>query len=339
MDHKEHLLYFFLTGKISLSQYDHKFLSNLQMMIHKDSRITTNQATLFDKLISKYARQLNKHNYDKETLKALSWKSLLVESSIEHTGAKVSINDDKLVLRVPFNKNFISSFRETIHNPFEWERSEKRYVAEFSTHALKILYIVLPKFFPTVIYCDQLIEIIDELKSYESKFWTPTLTRINGHLYVVGVNDVLGDILSDIELTLTPKTFFELSMLGVDIDPMLIGDDPKLKFASEFITEVDLDDFLKVSQWIVELGCNKVVFGRGIATSGNGMIRNEIVAAIEHNRIIHPMSYVDMKKMEVDPIPPMLIQYPRNAKLTIRTEQELISKCVVVRNSRPVDIK
>jgi hypothetical protein len=308
------------------------------MMIHKDSRITTNQANLFDKLISKYARQLNKHDYDKETLKSLPWKALLVESSIQHTSARVSINDDNLVIKVPFNKNFISSFRETIHNPFEWMREHKSYSATFSTYALKTAYEVLPKFFPTVIYCDKLAKIIDELKTYESKFWTPTLTSINDRLYIVAVNDVLGELLSDIELSLTPKTFFQLSMLGVNIDPKLITDD-RLKFAAEFITEVDLDEFTTISQWIVDLGCNEVKFGRGIATSGNGMIRNEILAAIEHNKIIHPMSYVDIKQREVNQIPPMLIQYPRNNKTGIRDNQEIISKCIIVKNKRPIDIK
>ncbi len=307
-------------------------------MIHKDSRITTNQANLFDKLISKYARQLNKHEYDKEVLKSLPWKALVVESSIQHTSARVSINDDKLVIKVPFNKNFISSFRETIHNPFEWMREDKSYSATFSTYALKTAYKVLPEFFPTVIYCDQLTKIIDELKAYESKFWTPTLTSINGRPYIVAVNDVLGELLSDIELTLTPKTFFELSMLGVKIDPMLITDD-KSKFASEFITEVDLDDFTTVSQWIVDLGCNKVKFGRGIASSGSGMIRNEIVAAIENSRILHPLSYVDTQNLVINDIPPMLIQYPRNNKTGIRDNQEIISKCIIVKNKRPIDIK
>lgn len=340
MDHKEHLLYFFLTGKISLSQYDHKFLSNLQMMIHKDSRVTSNQANLFDKLISKYTRQLNKHGYDKEILKDLPWKALVVESSIQHTSARVSIDGDDLVIRVPFNKNFISSFRDTIHNPFDWVRDQKNYRASFSTHALKIVHEVLPKFFPTVIYCDQLTNIIDELKAYESKYWVPTLTSINGKLYVVAVNDILGDMISDMELTPTPQTFFKLSVLGVAIDPILIGDDPMLKFASEFITEVDLDDFTTISKWIVELGCTKVIFGRGIASSGTGMIRNEIVSAIEQSKILHPLSYIETQKLTVSDIAPMLIQYPRNNnRPSIRENQEIISKCIIVKNKRPIDIK
>lgn len=308
-------------------------------MIHKDSRVTTNQADLFDKLISKYTRQLTKHGYDKESLKSLSWKALVVESSILHTGARVSINDDKLVVKVPFNKNFISSFRETIHNPFEWQRDEKQYMAKFSTHSLKILYHVLPKFFPTVIYCDQSEKIINELKNYESKFWSPTLTKINDRLCIVAVNYVLGDIVSNIELTHSAKTFFELSTLGVSIDPELIKDDPKLKFASEFITEIDLDDFPTVATWMIELGCNRVLFGRSMNLGPNRSIQNEIINVINSLDIAHAMKYVDIGEKVDYSIPPMLLQYPRNNKFSIRDNQEIISKCIIIKNKRPIDIK
>jgi hypothetical protein len=340
MDHKEHLLYFFLTGKINLSQYDHKFLSNLQLMVHKDSRVTTNQADLFDKLISKYTRQLTKHGYDKESLKSLSWKALVVESSILHTGARVSIENDQLVLRLPFNKNFISSFRETVHNPFEWHRDQKQYMSKFSTHSLKILYNVLPKFFPTVIYCEHSKKIIDELKNYEAKFWEPTLTVINDRPTVVAVNYILGDMLANVELSISPKTFFELSLLGVKIDPMLIGDDPKLKFASEMITEIDLDDFPTVASWMLELGCNRVLFGRGMNLGPNRSIQSEIIKIIEGLNITHALKYVDINEKIDYNAPPMLLQYPRNNKLaSLREHHEPISKCIIIKNKRPIDIK
>ena len=57
MKNKEQLLYFFLQGKISLSQYDYKFMANLQTMIQNQNRVTSNQADLFDKLISKYKNE------------------------------------------------------------------------------------------------------------------------------------------------------------------------------------------------------------------------------------------------------------------------------------------
>ena len=114
MKNKEQLLYFFLQGKISLSQYDYKFMANLLGMIQNKDRVTTNQAELFDHLISKYKKQLTKNGYDKDTLKVLPWKTMLVESTPEYTGATVYMLNDDIIISVPFNKGFISAFRNNV---------------------------------------------------------------------------------------------------------------------------------------------------------------------------------------------------------------------------------
>jgi hypothetical protein len=64
--------------------------------------------------VSAFSRreQLTKNGYVKEELKSLPWKTLIVESTSEYTGALVSMIDDLLTIRVPFNKQFISQFRK-----------------------------------------------------------------------------------------------------------------------------------------------------------------------------------------------------------------------------------
>jgi hypothetical protein len=150
MTNKEQLLYFFLQGKISLSQYDYKFMANLQTIIQNNARVTSNQADLFDKLISKYKKQLVRQGLVKEELKELPWKTMIVESTSEYTGAVVSLRDNELNIRVPFNKSFISEFRNVPNNAFEWDKETKSYSATFGTTALKVAHSVLPKFFSTV---------------------------------------------------------------------------------------------------------------------------------------------------------------------------------------------
>ena len=54
---------FFLNGRVSLSQYDYKFMANLQGLIQNENRVTTNQAKLFDRLVEKYTKQLTKHGF------------------------------------------------------------------------------------------------------------------------------------------------------------------------------------------------------------------------------------------------------------------------------------
>ena len=286
MDTKEHLLYFFLQGKISLSQYDQKFLSNLQMICHEKNRVTSNQAALFDKLISKYSKQLFKNNVDVEQVKLLSWKADLVPST----------------------------------------------PAEFSTYALKIAYTLLPDYFPIVMYCDKLLSLLEQLSIYENvKVWEPTLVRVNGNLIVAGVNNILGDMLANMELNHDARTFYELSQMGIKIDPSLI-DSPKLKFASEFITEVNLDNFTNVAKWIVELNPSNVLFGRGLVNR----LDKELRSLLDHE--------INCGKRDVvprisRPSRQILLQYHSQPDTKRKYSSEAIGKCVIIRNMRPIEVR
>ena len=58
-----------------------------------------------------------------------------------------------------------------------------------------------------------------------------------------------------------------LAQLGIAIDEEIIGNDPKMKFCSEYVTQVDIDDMATVATWIVELECKKVVLSRGLKSA------------------------------------------------------------------------
>jgi hypothetical protein len=264
MKNKEQVLYFFLQGKISLSQYDYKFMANLQSMIQKDNRVTTNQAELFGKLISKYNKQLVKQGFVKEELKALPWKTMIVESTSEYTGAVVSMRENNINIRVPFNKTFISAFRNVKNNEFDWNKETKSYSAPFSTNSLKITHYTLPNFFPTVRYDDELQGIIDELQQYEGLIWNPTLMNVNGNLTVVSATTELAEVINDITLSLDSRTLFKLSRMGIEIHPTLIAKDPMLQFASSRVHEVEITEVERVIGWMKSIGCENVLLGRGL---------------------------------------------------------------------------
>lgn len=327
MDCKEQLLQFFLQD-INLSQYDQKFLSNLQLIVHRDNRITSNQSDLFDKLVEKYNRQLSKYGLVKEALKELKWQASVVVSSPEFTGAKISLDDDKIVLKVPFNKTFIAKFREIPSNPFEWQRDERVYTAPYSTYGLKILKENLHKYFFIVHICNQVEAILLKLKEYEAEIWDPTLVKINDRLVILAINPILGDIVKDIELNADAKTMFKLSRLGIKIHPSLIVDS-KTKFASEFITEVDIDDVPTVVEWFAELGVTHILMGKGL-TMNNSSVRRSVVSAIEKCRGDIPID---------EEIPPLVFQYHTNPDTRAYYSTDAISKCVIIKNSRPIEVK
>lgn len=314
MECKEHLLQFMLTKKINLSHYDRKFLSNLQYITHKDNRVTTNQANLFNKLIVKYARQLTKAYLVVEELQELPWKTNIIESSPLFTSARISLVGDTLQLQVPFNKKFISEFKHVPNNPYEWNSRDKFYSANFSTYALKLSR-TLYKYFSNVEYSDELNTLLDQLQDYNATIWNPTLTEVNGSLLIAGCNTIIGNMIKDIDLKLEPIVLYKLSQMGVSVDPELVENNPKLKFAAEFITEVDLDNMQEVESWIVELGCNHVVRGKG-------PFRDTITT--QHNS---------------DTLP-ILLQY-NSSTVGLRRfyGNKAFGKCVIVKNSQPIDIK
>lgn len=327
MDHKEQLLQFFLQS-IKLSQYDQKFMSNLQLIVHRDNKVTSNQSDLFDKLIEKYNKQLSRYGLVKETMLGLKWKALVVQSSPSYIGARVSIENDRLILKVPFNKTFIAKFREVRNNPFKWERNERCYVAPFTTQGLKVLKENLHKYFSIVQYCSQTESILHSLSEYEAEIWDPTLVKVNGNLVVLAINAVLGELLKDVELKDNLATIFTLSRMGVKIHPSLITDD-KTKFASEFITNVDIDDIPKLVEWFAEMGVTHTIMGKGLTM--NKPIRYSIAQALE--------KYKDTFTVPTIEVPPVLFQYHTNPDTRGYYGEHAISKCVIIKNSRPIEVK
>ena len=332
MTNKEQLLYFFLQGKVSLSQYDYKFMANLQTMIQNKNRVTSNQATLFDNLISKYKKQLSKNGFDKDALKALPWKTEVVESTAEYTGATVSLYGDDLIINVPFNKPFISAFNKVKNNSFEWDRDNKFYRSPFNTTALKIANSELIKYFPTVRYDDNINTLINDLAAYHAEFYNPTLCVINSRPVVVAINSVLGDIVETMDLKIDGKTLHQLNSMGIKIDPSIYKSDRKLEFASNHVYEMEIDQVETVISWMKSLGCQNVVVGRGLRTHLSQDSLYELISKYG----MQPMGPMSFGKLP-DGVN-MLIQHTSNVDVRGAYAGQ-ISKTVVLKNSQPIEVK
>ena len=332
MINKEQLLYFFLNGKVSLSQYDYKFMANLQTMIQNKSRVTSNQATLFDTLISKYKKQLTKNGFDKDILKSLPWKTEIVESTPEYTGAMVSLYGDDLVIKVPFNKPFISAFRQVKNNHYEWDKDSKVYRTPFNTAALKIANTELGKYFPTVRFDDNLNKLFNDISVYEAEIYNPTLHVINGKPTIIAINSILGNLTQDMELKIDSITLYKLSMMGINIDPSVYQSDPKLEFASKRVYEIEMDQVEIVISWMKNLGCNNVIVGRGLRTHISQDALYELIAKYG----MQPFGPMSFGKLP-DGVN-MLIQHTSNIDVRSAFAGQ-ISKTVVLKDSRPIEVK
>ena len=338
MDCKEHLLHFFLQGKISLSQYDYKFMANLQTMIQNNMRVTSNQANLFDKLVSKYAKQLTKVALVHAELKALPWKTMVVESTPEYTSAKASLFEDVITLRVPFNKAFISYFRTIGGNPFEWFKEEKLYRAPFSTVALKTLYHTLPKHFAVVNYCEVLNNILEDLKHYEGLIWEPTLMNINDRIVMGAANPAVIDLISDVDLNITTDTLYKLSRYQFPVHPNFYRDDARLRFAYEYVTEIDIDNLVQVASWMRHLKVQRVLLDRILTT--NRSLRSEIEAVLTGISVVPTTPGHEFKRDSSMPPRSFLLQAHSHFNNRLNTYASYnIDKIVVLKNARPVEVK
>jgi hypothetical protein len=303
-------------------------------MIQRDQRVTTGQAKLFDNLISKYKRQLTKFGLDKDELKGLEWNSTLVESTSDYTGAYVSLLDDVLNIRVPFNKTFISKFREVKDNTFVWDKESKLYKTKFSTTALKISTQVLPKFFPTVKYCDELSPILASLAELESGItvWNPTLCMVNDRLVVAACNPIIGELIDETKLSLEPSALFKLNQMGIEIDKAIVLNDPKLQFAANKVYEVEIVDVEKVIGWMRNIGCENVVIGRGLRST----INQEHLASMITQYGMKPLGPLSYGKLP-DGVS-MLMQHTSNVD-SRNPFTGSVSKTVVLKDSRPIEVQ
>lgn len=342
MQNKEQLLHFFLSGKINLSQYDQKFLSNLQLLIHTNDRVTTNQSALFDKLTAKYKKQLEKNKVTEEQVVSLSWKTNLVESTSEYTGARIDLTDGKLNLRVPYNKQFISYFRDLDNNPFVWQREERMYSAEFSTMAFKILHTLVPEFFNSTSYSPNLFQVLKELEQYKATHWSPTLVKSNGVYYIAAINESLHNAMTDVTLDSSPAAIHQLRKYGIKISPDLINTKTQ-EISTEFLTRIndteieEMIDWLealdiKIIHWMVRKG--KMSSVANIASQFDEvMAQHGIEQKVSTTRTFIKSDPDDDKDIKV------IVQPYTPSVSTIKSSSTMYDKLFVIKNSNSIEVK
>ena len=329
----------------------------MQSLTHDNKEITSNQAQLFDNLIHKYRKQLStKGIIEIEKLVALPWKCEVIPSLPKFTNANVDFDqaENLLTIRVPFKKEFINKFR-TIDseilggtaNPWEWNADKKRYESEPTTIALRVAYNRLPQFFTTV-YHNEVNTLITQLEKEKSTktYWDPTLTLSDGEYKVVSSNTILDELLTDIKLDNSPQCLYKMSQLGINIDEDILGDDAKLKFASESMTEVDLDDFNTCLEWISELECDTFYFGSGLQSRPDidykvsVEVRN---AVMQHDIQIIPFSPSNTFSQPMETLIqsnhlPMFVQMLSSVDTEALYGQTAIGKIIILKNKRPVEV-
>jgi len=233
---------------------------------------------------------------------------------------------------MPFNKPFISAFRQVKNNHYEWDKDSKVYRAPFNTVALKIANTELGKYFPTVRFDDNLNTLFGDISVYDAEVYNPTLHVINGRPIIIAINSVLGELIQNMELKIDGITLHKLTMMGIDIDPSVYQSDPRLEFASKRVYEMEMDQVETAISWMKNLGCQNVIVGRGLRTHISQDALYELIAKYG----MQPLGPMSFGKLP-DGVN-MLIQHTSNIDVRGAFAGQ-ISKTVVLKDSRPIEVK
>lgn len=328
----EHVIHFMKSGSINLSRYDDRFISNLQVL----KQVTTNQVELFYKLIYKYRRQLSKYELDPEILIHLPWTMRVIESTSEHTDGYVFIENEQIMFRCPYNRNFIGKFRSNPSNYFVWNKEQRVYQTKYGPYSLKMLLTVAKEFFPKLSYCDNVKNLLDPLKEYiDTKYWNPTLVKANDRYYIAGINEHLNEALGDMKLNTEPATLAKLCLYGVATDITELNENPRLRFASEVNPIIEYNQLEDIMPWLNELGCDLVLL-YGNISSGNNSSITKLFA--QYGITTQDVSTFRTKKNYTAQTYNFAVSL-RARSTDSRDYDSLISKSIRMINSEPINIK
>jgi len=334
LNNKEQLIYFMITN-LRLSRYDIRFLQNLEKISSFKKVITSNQAQLVDKLIEKYERQFVKNQMFIKELLQLPWKTLVVATTDEYTSAHIGILDDNLILKTPYNKAFITAFRNSSESSFVWDHVNKYYIADLSTHSLKLAINIVTKFFNEVRYSDNVTKLLDQLKYYkDTKYWTPTLVCTNDNYIIACTNSALNEAIKHITLNAELTTLAELVRYGIQIDESILRTDEE-RFAGSYNPTIELNDLPNIVSWLQNINCD-YLYVSGIALTTSLKQRQNFKDKVI-NAGIH---YVENPKYTTQ----RELKYKFPVSLRVRmvpdfNEPTNIAKIINVVNSQPINLE
>lgn len=332
---KEDILYYMRSGVLRVSRSDLRFVMNLQTIISTKKYVTSNQSNLLEKIILKYERQFAKHELSATHLISLPWHAEILESSHSYTDAFITIDGKAIYFRSPYNKQFLTDFKNHSLNLFKWNNELKRYEGEYSTTSLRVLSSVVPKYFSTVNYCEESTRLLATVKEYDSALcWEPTLMSVNGNLLITAINTHLAEAIKDIELKSDVKTLAVLSSYGIRVHNSLLPSEHEI-FASTYAPLVEVTEIGNLVVWLKELECDYVYISGGNSLS---RIIRSLVTELNSNSIMHGVVTYREKPIDASQFKfPVVVRFTRTGNVDV--EPKRIAKLITMINSEPIDIK
>ena len=257
---QEHLIHYMVTH-MSLSSYDHKFLSNLTEALICLKPITSNQAALLTKVTEKYNRQFIKHELVMSDMLSLPWNNSPVPSLPSYTRAYLYLNDELLLLRSPYKTLLVKKLRALGQG--SWSHDTREWMFPYNEPTLRQVVMTLNEFFTDVDYCENIKEALATVNTYDNlHMWDPTLVKVNGNLMVVALTESLCNAISDIVLCTDMPTLARLVSYGITIDDGVLEDQlasEDIIFATSRVVTVEQQDLVLLATNLAKIKCDYVV--------------------------------------------------------------------------------
>lgn len=337
---KEQLVYF-LHNQISLGTYDKRFVENLiTSYVATLKPVTTNQASLLDKITLRYERQLRKEEIDAKDMVNLLWNVKPVPSLPKYTEAYIELHDDIIQIRSPFKSEYIKHLKAI---PMaSWDSDNRLWHVPANEKLLKLVVNLTQTHYEKINYCPEIqnvLNIVEELKS--AQYWNPTLVKSNGFFYVASINNSLHEAIKDIPLNDNLENIARLVHHGVTISRSVLNDiskeisDDELLFAVEpdVTLEYDVDSIVKKlkmvnADYVLMREWN--VLEKGVSVKLKNKLEQLDVRVEILDRGLKP-SLHDIKQAR---LPVLISGYSFATPLT-----NFFAKVVGIKISTPIDVK
>lgn len=331
-----------MLNHVSLSRYDQKFFYNLHVTnVLSRKPITSNQASLFKKVVKKYKTQLSKQQFDADQLSELPWTLKVIESSPDFTHALISIEGNELILRCPFKQAFVQEFRD--HSVMIWNRDKRHYSTEFGLYKLKIIINCVMKHYQNIKFCSNIQEILNEISIYdEHACWDPTLTRCNGNLYIFNLNESLDSAISHIKLNTELSTLALLASYGIQVSDSLkkelqkIYEVDDLNFAINRQIIHEVSDIVGLADKLTKIKCEYALHASTYSTLESETYHKTLAQYVDF-----PVQSTNMRRFAYP-----IKQYQMSAILKSMSAYSFsgagsfyAGKIINLVNSNPIDIK
>jgi len=330
----------FMLAEIRLSNYDNQFISNLLLYIARNNVITSNQDRLFKRVSKKYERQFKQHKINVDEVLTLPWGCKVIPSLPEYTNASILINDDNIIVRAPYKKDFISALRKNPIYGLKWEKDRRQYEMKFSLVTLKRVLSLCVDHYEDINFSPEVTQIVESLSRFDdAKYWDPTLTLKNDKLYILACTEYLYEAIKDIPLDLSLKTIATIVSYGIHVDDSVKeyfyqnNSKEKVEFASAFITTFEGSLLPIMFEWLKEFGC-ETVGEFNLFTTNKAEWREGYITSLEKLQMKHVTSS-EIKNLQGEDV---TIIASRGSATIIADKPLKLFKFVKCVNSAPVNL-